>query len=215
MLKTRFERTLAFLVGATALVAALLATLQLDAGRKSNRATFLSARLPVRIFEDIAASGLRGDFHLNTGREASAVALQALTRELTVLKRHDPALAFELALGKSDFDASKHIAAAAKEMAAISPASRGVDPATQAAILATIPQERTLVAKQGHQVDLSNTYGTEQNRSVFALTLVAIAAALLGLAAVLRAGPGGRIALVAGTIALLLSVAWGALALAG
>ena len=86
---------------------------------------------------------------------------------------------------------------------------------TSLAVIAPVAIVGATILAQGHQVDLSNTYGTEQNRSVFALTLVAIAAALLGLAAVLRAGPGGRIALVAGTIALLLSVAWGALALAG
>ncbi len=211
--RTGFEKTLAVLVGFTALAASLLATLELDAGRKGDRASLLGARLPVQIFQGIAASQLRSDFHLNTEREASATGLQGLARLLSSFREHG-ALDFEDPLGRSQFTASKRLRAAALEMAAISPRSRGVDPATAAAILATPKQLAAQVRVQGRVIDSANAYSTRDGKAVFALSLVAIAAALLGLAAVFKGGPGGHIALGAGAVALALSTIWGLLALA-
>ncbi len=210
--RTSFEKALAVLVGLTALVASLLATLELDAGRKGDQAALLGARLPVQIFQGIAASQLRGDFHLNTQREAGATGLQGLARLLSSFREHG-ALDFEDPLGRSQFAASKRLRAAALEMAAIPPASRGVDPVTTRAILATTKELAAQVRVQGQVIDRANAYSSRDGKAVFALSLVAIAAALLGLAAVFKAGPGGHIALGAGGVALALSAAWGLLAL--
>lgn len=214
MPKSRFEQTLTVLVGIAAVVAASLATLQLDAGRKGDRASLLGARLPVRIFERIAASGIRSNYHIETARNSIGLGLEGLARQLTAARASGAAADFETSLGGSQFAASKRLQAAAAEMEKIDPRSRGVDPATAAAILATVQQLQQDVKRQGELVDASSRYGSQGSRAIFGLSLAAIAAALLGLAAVLRLGAGGRIALVAGTVALVASVGWGAWAAA-
>ncbi|MFN2467086.1 MAG: hypothetical protein ABR521_02995 [Gaiellaceae bacterium] len=208
--RSAFDRLLGVLVGLTAAFAALLATLQLDASRQGDRAAQLSARLPVRIFEQIAASGLRSSFHLDSQRDAASLGIESLSRQISALRAED---AGEVAVGRADFRASQRALEAARAMERIDPASRGVDRATAAAILATTQELREQVAEQGRQVDLSERYSARGGKSVFALSLVAIAAALLGLAAVFRGGPGGRIALTAGALALAGSGAWGVWAL--
>lgn len=212
MARTAFERTLTVLVGVAAVVAALLATLQLDAGRKGDRASLQGSRLPVTIFEAIAASGIRSDFHLNRIRQSGALGIEGLSRQIAALPVEGLG-GYTSRLGQADAAASKSLEAAAKEMLGISPRSRGVDPATTAVILATVKDLRRQVALQGESVDDSNRYSVQGSRAVFGLSLAAIAAALLGLAAVLRAGPGGRIAIAAGAVALLGSLGWGTWAL--
>ncbi len=209
--KSRFEQLLSTLVGLTAVTAALLAVLQLDASRRGDRAAQLGARMPVRIFEQIAASGLRSTFHLDTQRDSHGLALQALSRQLAVLKAGGPES--ESAIGTADFEAAQRALRAAKAMERITPESRGVDPRTRAAILATPKLLNEQVRLQGIQVDLAERYSARGTKSVFALSLVAIAAALLGLSAVFRSGPGGRIALGSGAVALSLAVGWGVWAL--
>lgn len=210
---TRFERTLAVLVGLTALVASLVATLELDSGRKGDRAAILGARLPVQIFEGIASSQNRSDFHLNTQRQASALAIEALARQSSSPPREN-GLDFEQLIARADLAASRRLRVAAMEMARIDPESRGVDPHTAKTILVTTKELGNQVQIQGSVIDRANKYSGRDGRAVFALSLVAIAAALLGLAAVLKAGPGGRIALTAGVLALALSAALGSFALA-
>jgi hypothetical protein len=209
---TRFERTLAVLVGSTALLASLVATLELDSGRKGDRAAILGARLPVQIFEGISSSQNRSDFHLNTRRQASALGIEALARQTSSFQ--EDGLDFEQLIARADLAASRRLRVAAMEMARIDPESRGVDPHTARTILITTNELQSQVEIQARVIDRANKYSGRDGRAVFALSLVAIAAALLGLAAVLKAGPGGRIALTAGTLALALSVAWGSLALA-
>lgn len=208
--KTRFEHAVAALVGVTAVLAALLAVLQLDAGRKGNRAGLLAARVPVQIFGDLAASSLRDDYHTNTLRESAGAGILALAHESAALQRLARP---QLYLGFSDFKASSRMLEAAQEMKAVTLASRGVDARTRSAIEATLPDINREVKRQGQLVDDSNEFGVRQNRAVFGLSLVAIAAALFGLAAVLKAGSGGRIALATGAGALMLSLLWGVLAL--
>jgi hypothetical protein len=213
MTSTGFEKLLTILVGVAAVVAALLATLQLDAGRKGDRATLEGSRLPVKIFESIAASGIRSDFHINRLRQANALGLEGLSRQLTALPSQG-STGYEARLGQADVEASKTLAAAAKEMLEIDPRSRGVDPPTATAITAEAQDFAKQLARQSEAIDESNRYSDQGARAVFGLSLAAIAAALLGLAAVLRAGPGGRIAVAAGALALLGSIACGAWAVA-
>ena len=214
MAKSRSEQMLTVLVGVAAVVAALLATLQQDAGRKGDRASLLGARLPVQIFERIAASGIRSNYHIETARNSIGVGLEGLARQLTAARASGAAADFETSLGASQFAVSKRLQAAAVEMEKIDPRSRGVDAKTTAAILATTNQLGQDVKRQGRYVDESSRYGSQGSRAIFGLSLAAIAAALLGLAAVLRTGAGGRIALGAGTIALVASIGWGAWAVA-
>jgi hypothetical protein len=207
MERVGFERILAVLVGFTALVASLVAVLQVDWGRRSERSSLLAARLPVQIFEGIAASGLRTTFHLRTQQDAIALGLEALARQLASY-RYPAVGEAERAIGQADLRASEQLRAVASEMAAIDPADRGVDPLTLRALEADIGTLTEASRRQNREADRDDLYGKRQDRTVFALSLVAIAAALLALAGVLRKGAGGRISLGTGALALVLSLAW-------
>jgi hypothetical protein len=205
--RSPFERVLAVLVGVTALVASLIAVLQVDWGRKSERSSLLSARLPVQIFEGIAASGNRTTFHLRSTQDAVAFGLEALARQLAAFKFPDVREA-ERAIGVADLRASERLRAITGEMASIDLESRGVDSRSVRALTASVAQLQETTRVQNREADRSDVYGDRQDRTVFALSLVAIAGALLALAAVLRKGAGGRISMGAGTLALVASAAW-------
>jgi hypothetical protein len=64
------------------------------------------------------------------------------------------------------------------------------------------------------QLALAECYGTRGTRAVFALSLLAIGAVLLGLAGVMGETKTGRISLGASEVALLLSAVWAGAALA-
>lgn len=209
--RTGFEKALAALVGVAALVASLLAVLQVDTGRQATRASLLSSRSPVKIFEAIAASGIYHDFHISSSRDASALGIEALARQIAALKVREAA--FMGALGRADYAAVARLQAVAKEMEAISLESRGVDPGARAAMLPSLQDLARSVEDLNELVDESSTYSVRQSRTIIGLSLVAIAAALFGLAAVLKAGAAGRIALGVGAAALLGSAGWGAAAL--
>jgi predicted ABC-type sugar transport system permease subunit len=66
---------------------------------------------------------------------------------------------------------------------------------------------------QNAQVDRADRYGTRQERAMFAIALVAIAAVLLGLADLFGGGRSGTIALVVAAGALVVAVGWGGSAL--
>jgi hypothetical protein len=205
--RSRFERLLAVLVGITALVASLIAVLQVEWGRKSERSSLLAARLPVQIFEGIAASGTRTTFHLRSQQDFVALGLEALARQIASFKHPDVRDA-ERAIGVAEFRASERLRAIGGEMASIDPAARGVDPLTLRALTASLSELDQASREQNREADRADLYGKRQNRTVFALSLIAIAGALLALAAVLRKGAGGRISLGAGTVALALSLVW-------
>lgn len=205
--RSRFERVLAVLVGVTALVASLVAVLQVDWGRKSERSSLLAARLPVQIFEGIAASSNRTTFHLRSQQDAVAFGVEALARQIAAFKYPDVRDA-ERAIGVAEFRASERLRSIATEMASIDPATRGVDARSVHALTASLGELAEASREQNREADRADLYGKRQNRTVFALSLVAIAGALLALAAVLRKGAGGRISLGAGTLALAFSLVW-------
>ena len=70
------------------------------------------------------------------------------------------------------------------------------------------------VEELNDQLALAERYGTRSNRAVFALSLLAIGAVLLGLAGVMGETRTGRISLGASAVALLLSAVWAGAALA-
>jgi hypothetical protein len=67
---------------------------------------------------------------------------------------------------------------------------------------------RRVLAYQDRQVDVADTYGTRQERAMFAIALVALAAVLLGLAGLVGSGRGSRVSLVAAAVALVLALGW-------
>ena len=108
--------------------------------------------------------------------------------------------------------AANRLSDAALAMGAAPDDEDALDPYTRRIMLADITSMTTAVQEQNRQVDLAEDAGDRSGRAVLGLSLVALAGVLIGLAAVLGRGRGGRIALSAGTIALVLATVAGTLA---
>lgn len=81
-------------------------------------------------------------------------------------------------------------------MATLPPSARGVDQAILEALNTQVIDLPPVVEEQNAAVDRAALYGTRQERSMFGLALVAIAASLLGLAGLTGSSRAGRISLV-------------------
>jgi hypothetical protein len=210
--RTRFDRWLAVLVGAAAILAALLATLQVDSGLQEERALHMASRLSVRIFEETAGSSPRFSFQINSLQHATTLAIGATAAQIAVLDMPETADAIQ-ARAEADVRASERLMAIGQSMGDVPPAASGIDAATRD-VLASDPLDWAgLLSEQLGQMDIADRYGERGNRTLFGLSLLALGAVLVGLAAVLGGGLPGRVVLAAATLALLAAAAWGVAAL--
>jgi hypothetical protein len=236
---TRFGKALAALVGLAALVAALLGALQMDASTRGSRAQAEGARLSVSIFEGLAVQGLVSSFQLGSLQEAIVPSAESIARSIEGLDSQDVA-PFEDALAAAYEAAAARLLEAARDMSVPPDAEDGIDPHTQevfelvpdlsvvfdAVAAGELPEQSPdeiaalgregldrLVAEQNRQVDLAETYGARSDRTVFALSILALGAVLLALAGVTGEGSTGRVAMWSGAAALLLAIVAGASAL--
>ncbi len=206
--KTRFDRWLAVLVGVAAILAAVLATVQADAGNQAERALHMATRLSVRIFEETAGSSPRFSFEINSLQQATMLAISGTAAQIAVLGMPETADAIQ-GRAEADVTAAERLMAIAQSMGAVPPASSGID-STALKVLASNPVDWAgLLSEQIRQMDVADRYGERGNRTLFGLSLVALGAVLIGLAAVLGAGLPGRVVLTAATLALLAAAALG------
>ena len=208
--KTRFDRWLAALVGIAAITAALLATLEMASGKQEERAFTSASRLAVRISTRVAVTGLRTSLEGSALTQAATLGLEGAQRQLAALKTGDEVAA---ALGRADEAASQRLLELVTRLAEDPSAQSGVDPATREALTATEPELRRLVAGQNSQVDLAERYGGRENAAIFGLSLVAVAAVLLGLAGLVGEGRQGMRTLAVAGATLAVAIGWGAAAL--
>lgn len=208
--QTRFKRWLAILVGVTALAAALLATLEADAGRREERAFVRGSRLSLDIFENVAGSGPRNSFQARGVETSLALGAEATARFLAADGDLDP---LDLGRALADQAAADRIPGIVERMAAVPGPESDLDAHTREVLASTPAQLQSIVEDQNAAIDAAERFGTRQDRSIFALSLAAIAAVLLGLAGVIGEGRAGRIVLVTAALALLLAMGWGASAL--
>ncbi len=206
--KTWFDRWLALLVGTAAILAALLATAQADAGGQAERALHMASRLSVRIFEETAGSSPRFSFEINSLQQATMLAISGTAAQIAVLGRPETTDAIQ-GRAEADVTAAERLMTVAQGMGAVPPASSGLDP-TALRVLASNPLNWAgLLSEQLHQMDLADHQGERGNRTLSAISLLALGAVLIGLAAVLGAGQPGRVVLTAATLALLAAAAMG------
>ena len=210
--KTPFERWVAVLVGLAGLVAALLATLQIDANTRGARATNRASRLSIEAFEKIAGSGVYRTFEAGTFRDVVSLEYLGEVRPLAA-EATGALLEAGAAIGAADARAAERLGAVSEAMAALPDEESGVDPETREVLGASIEHLTGLVQQQNDLVDEADRHGARGSRSVFGLSLLAVAAVLLALASVVGAAQGGRIALVAGGVSLAAAAAVGASAL--
>jgi hypothetical protein len=86
---TPFSRWLAVLVGLAALIAALLATLEVDAGKREERALIQANRLSIQIFEETATDGPLTTFVLESQQKSLVPAIEGTFRAQLSLEGGD------------------------------------------------------------------------------------------------------------------------------
>jgi hypothetical protein len=210
--RTRFDRWLSILVGVAAILAALLATAQVDAGKREEHALHMASRLSVRIFEGIAGGSPRFSFQINSLQHATALAVAATAVQIGVLNMPETTDAIQ-ARAEADVRSADRLFAIAQSMGDVPPASSGLDAATLALVGSEPGDLEIVVAEQNQQMDIADRYGERGNRTLAGLSLVALGAVLIGLAAVLGRGVPGNVVIVAATLALVAAGGWGVAAL--
>jgi hypothetical protein len=100
-----------------------------------------------------------------------------------------------------------------EEITASADRATSLDPVAREVLATNTEGLREIGDEQDHQVGLAEKYGGRLSRALFALSLLALAAILLGLAAVLGIQHGGPIILGVAALALLLAAGWGGSAL--
>jgi hypothetical protein len=206
--RTLFDRWLTVLVGVAAILAALLATAQVDAGKREEHALHMASRLSVRVFEGTAGGSPRFSFQINSMQHATALAIASTAAQIGVVTMPETADAIQ-ARSEADVKAADRLFAIAQSMGDVPPASSGLDAATRE-LAGTEPGDlNAVVAEQNRQMDLADQYGERGNRTLAGLSLLALGAVLIGLAAVLGRGVPGQVVIVAASLALLVAAAWG------
>lgn len=210
--RTRFHKWLAALAGVTAVTATLLATLDMHSNKREEQALSLSARQSVEIFGRIAASGPVQTAGYQGVTTVTSRTIESLSRRIAA-GQHPETSEFETALGEADERAAQRMQPLAESVGGVPPESSGVDPTTRD-VMGSSPELLTrLVTEQNRQRDLADKYFERGTRSVYALSILALSAVLLGLAAVLGERGGGGITLVVAGLALLFAMGWGGSAL--
>jgi hypothetical protein len=187
----RFDLVAAVLIGAIAILAAVLSVVQISSSQGANRADLESARLAADLSARIAVSGEAVDSAGGLQQAALMVGMEAVAREEAGLQYSDPGSS---AVGAAEQSAYKKLQA---ELADTSATTGGapVDPYTAGLLNATTQQLIAEVREQNHQVDLANAASLSEQLAVLGLSFLALSGVLTGLAAVLRESRGGRIAL--------------------
>jgi hypothetical protein len=209
--KSRLEKTAILLVGVTAVVAALLGTLEVHSSKQEERALALGARLPVEASAKLAGGGIVSSFQLGSLSDATLLGVEATSR---LVESFESFVTAELAqpLGLADELASGRLIDAVGRMVRAG-RTQELDAFTHDVITSDPFQAGALVEEQNRQIDLADRYGKRGNRAVFALSLAAIAAVLLALSLVVGGGRAGGVVVGSAALALVASSAAGVSAL--
>lgn len=189
----RFDLVAALLIGVIAMLAAVLAVIQIETAQASGRAQIEAARLTADLSARLEVSDTAQTQAFVGQQEALALAIQGTDRSIVGLQDNDTG---SLAVGQAEHQAAADLGSA---LAATSATSGGapLDSYTSGLLTATTPQLVAEVNEQNRQVDLANDAGAHNSRSILGLSFLALAGVLTGLAAVLREGRAGWIALLA------------------
>jgi hypothetical protein len=201
----RFRRWLSVLVGLAALSATGLSLIESNSGRQEEQAFVEASRGALEIFVKIAASDPPRQFQANALRRTLGLTIESAAKVVASPADGEP-FRYSTALADADSRAAEETRKAAQAMGRVSPRPPRLDPATFEAVNTNLSDFTPLVARQNAAVDRANRYGTRQERSMFGLGVVAIAASLLGLAGLMGATRAGRISLLTAAVALSVAV---------
>jgi hypothetical protein len=174
----RFDLLSAILIGVVAVLAAILAVVQIDTAQNASRAQQQAASLAADLSARIETSDLAQEQLLLLSQRSLIMAMQATARQIAGLTYEDPSAA---EIANAETAASSKLAAALRDTAAM--------------IKATTIDLLAEVKEQNRQVDLANAYSDRNTQSILGLSFLALAGVLTGLGAVLREGRAGWFAL--------------------
>jgi hypothetical protein len=187
----RFDLLAAVMIGAIAMLAAMLAIIQIETGQASGRAQIEAARLTSDLTARLEVSAMAQSQALVGQQSALALSLQATSRQIAGLQYSDDGAS---AVGQVEQQAAGALGSA---LAATSATSGGppLDVYTSGLVTATTQQLLAELKEQNRQVDIAKDASTRNSFSILGLSFLALAGVLTGLAAVLREGRAGWLTL--------------------
>ena len=182
------------LIGLVAVMAAVLAILQVGNSLAGTRAQVQAARLSADASARISASSLARDASLRAQQDAVVLGMAAVNRMLVATTAGD---AGALAVGTAQQAASDRLRAAVVETAATT-GGAPVDAYASGLVGATIDGIVAEVKEQNRQVDLAAAASSREQRAVLGLSLLTLAGVLAGIAAVIGRGRAAWLTLALG-----------------
>lgn len=205
----RFRRRLAVLVGLVAVAAASLAFLESDADRQEDQARIDASRTALDVFVGLAASGPRFQFEVDAARRSTLLDARSNARAAGISLDPD-SLGVALGLSIADNEASRELLEISRATRSVPRSAPGLDQAASDSIrIRSQADVDPLLDAQADASGRAERFGTRQERAMFGIALVAIAASLVGLAGLIGAGRAGTIVLATAAAALALGVGWG------
>jgi hypothetical protein len=188
-----FDVAAALLIGTIAVLASLLAVIEVGTGQQSLRAQLEAARLTTDLSAGLQVSSLVQQSLAAQQQATAALSFEGGSRSLSALEQGDD---IALQIGTAELDASTALSDA---LAATAQTVSGppVDEYTSRLIEATIDELTAEVNEQNRQVDLAGDADTRNTRSTLGLSFLALAGVLTSLGAVLRESRPGWFALAA------------------
>lgn len=205
-----FRRRLAVLVGLTAISAAFLVWLETDSGRQEDKALVDASRSALEVFVKLGASGSRFHFEVDAARRSTQLDARSTGRVADAPVDNLRVLQLALAEAQAENEASRKLLSVTRGYRDLPGAAPGLDAAASESL--RIRSERDvqpIYDAQDEALERAESYGTGQERAMYGVSLVAIAASLLGLAGLLGSSRGGRLALLTASLSLVVAVAVG------
>lgn len=187
----RFDVAAAILIGTVAVLAALLAVIEVGSGQAATRAQLEAARLTADLSAGLQASSMVEQAIGSQQQEAAGLAFEGSSRMVQAVERGDEA---QRQIGQAEVTAADALAAALAASAATA-ADPPLDAYTARLVEATIDDLTAEVGEQNHQVDLADEADGANTKAILGLSFLALAGVLTGLGAVLGEGRAGWFAL--------------------
>ena len=198
---TRWDRSMAILLGLVAVVAALLVLTQTVQGQREARANAVASRLTAAVSTGLLMEDAATGFRIANLERATQVGMAGGSRRIVALTPPDadPAAsetelerAADDAIGAAEMDASARLMAIIEATAAQPVAGSRLDPYAAETLTRDLDDLNAMVDLQREQRALADRASGHSNEAVLGLSIVALAGVLAGLAAVLGRGRAGR-----------------------
>jgi hypothetical protein len=186
-----FDQLAAIVIGSIAVISALLGLVHTDRSLEAGRANQVASRLAADVSARIAVASVGSNLSYNADEAVLMLGMEGTDTALAALQANQ---AGALAVGQAMYNASGRLKAAL----AATEATSGGSPADgyAASLLGTTPaQFQAELAEQSREIDISTDAGAHDRNAVLGLSFMALAGVLTGLAAALREGRAGWIAL--------------------